>query len=694
MSSPKTNPKPTLLQQLGSLLLPMLLVGSAAVVLFTLVYQIRPYYALNMANDYDRFYLHDGWHEVEQNEQFSFRWTEGYATARFKGVGRQPLKLALTMRTGGPDPQPNKKVEVYARGALVAVFNATNTLADFAAPISPDLISRATGDLDLVITSPSFKPAGDSRQLGVIITSIRLEPTGDAFPILPPIFHLLYVVGASLCVYLICALLRLPMRVRLAACLLTLLAITAYYAFARAAIALYMEGLLWSLALSLATLLAAQPLVRLLYRRAGFLDFDFHNRDAQIVFGIFVAGLAVGWAGLLHPQSDPHDFSFHLRSFQEVQAGNVFFDNYVVSGIGQGFYPPAMYVLLLPFNLLIRNPYYLVRLVPVLISFSGVFIVYFLARRYMAGQKLAPLMSAALYAVLPVNLLILWWAHETNLFGLVLLLGTIAYILSQYERIARWHVWLGLVALLFVVLLSHPGVLVWTVVMLGSLVATFFGLKHFTGRGSYKSVLAIAAAFLVAGGLAFALYYSHYTGSFGEAAYTRADRVSELGETISNLGDINGILSMTRLTLYHGVLSDYGVVPLLLAPLGLALLFRKRNANEPDATPPANREEAHAERFRWTLLIWLLVGVLFLIISLLTALPIRPMLFIWPIVALLTGLALSAFLKGAQAGTRNATIRVIATSALLAALAGMSLYFWVLANFLGYRLPHVYPHVF
>ncbi|HYP40317.1 MAG TPA: hypothetical protein VEX13_08130 [Chloroflexia bacterium] len=689
-----TNARSALPRQLGSLLLPMLLIASSALVLITLAYQVRPGYALNMANDFDRFYLHDGWHEVEQNEQFTFRWTEGYATARFKGVGRQPLGLALTMRTGGVDPQPNKKVEVYARGALVAVFDASNTLDDFAAPISPDLVSRATGDLDLVITSPSFKPTDDPRQLGVIVTSIRLEPTGDALPILPPAFHLLYVVGAGLCVYLICALLRLPTRARLVSSLLALLSIAAYYTFARAAIALYMEGLLWALAFTLVTLLAAQPLVRWLYRRAGFLDFDFDKREAQALFGIFAAGLAVGWAGLLHPQSDPHDFTFHLRSFQEVQAGNIFFDNYVVAGVGQGFYPPAMYVLLLPFNLLIRNPYYLVRLVPVLISFSGVFIVYFLARRYMPGPTHAPLMSAALYAALPINLLILWWAHETNLFGLVLLLGTVAYILSQYERIARWHVWLGLVALLFVVLLSHPGVLVWTVVLVGSLIATFLGLKRFTGRGSYKSVLAIAAAFLVSGGLAFALYYSHYIGSFGEAAYTRADRVSELGETISNLGDINGILSMTRLTLYHGVLSDYGVVPLLLAPLGLTLLFRKQNAGRQDAPPPTNLEEAQAERFRWTLLIWMIVGMLFLIISLLTALPIRPMLFIWPVVALLAGLALSAFLKGAQAGTSNATLRVVATGILLAALAGMSLYFWVLANFLGYRLPHVYPHVF
>ncbi|HYP19410.1 MAG TPA: hypothetical protein VEY08_04995, partial [Chloroflexia bacterium] len=619
----------------------MLLVASSALVLITLAYQVRPGYALHMANDYDRFYLHDGWHEVEQNEQFNFRWTEGYATARFKGVGRQPLRLALTMRTGGVDPQPNKKVEVYARGALVAVFDATNTLADFAAPISPDLVSRATGDLDLVITSPSFKPTGDPRQLGVIVTYMRLEPIDDAFPILPPAFHLLYVVGAGLCVYLICVLLRLPTRVSLAASLLALLTIAAYYAFARAAMALYMEGLLWALALTLVTLLAAQPLVRWLYRRAGFLDFNFDRREAQALFGIFAAGLAVGWAGLLHPQSDPHDFTFHLRSFQEVQAGNIFFDNYVVAGVGQGFYPPAMYVLLLPFNLLIRDPYYLVRLVPVLISFSGVFIVYFLARRYMPGHTSAPLMSVALYASLPINLLILWWAHETNLFGLVLLLGAVAYILSQYERIARWHVWLGLVALLFVVLLSHPGVLVWTVVLVSSLVATFFVLKRFTGRGSYRSVLAIAAAFLLAGGLAFALYYSHYTGSFGEAAYTRADRVSELGETISNLGDINGILSMARLTLYHGVLSDYGVVPLLLAPLGIALLFRTRIASSQDAPPTNKLEEAQTERFRWTLLVWMLVGMLFLIISLLTALPIRPMLFIWPIVALLSALALS-----------------------------------------------------
>ena len=95
------------------------------------------------------------------------------------------------------------------------------------------------------------------------------------------------------------------------------------------------------------------------------------------------------------------------------------------------------------------------------------------------------------------------------------------------------------------------------------------------------------------------------------------------------------------------------------------------------------------------MLVWVLAGLLFLTVSLLTALPIRPMLFLWPPTALLAGVSLAAFLEGRQHTSEGSrTWRKAATVLVLGGLAAFSLYLWALANFLDMREPHVYPLVF
>ena len=681
----------------ASFALPVLALLAWAGLVMLLAYQARPTYAVSMDRSFDRHYLTDGWHQPEENPQFKFRWMSGYATVRFPAIGRQPLKLAIHMGTQGIDPTPEKKVQVTARGALVAVFDVRPSIDRFEAPVSPELVSRATGDLDLLVTTSSFQPPGDRRQLGVVVTALGLEPEGTGGPILPPAYHALYVAGIALCLYFMLLLLGVGVRTRLALCMASVLAMALVYAFARPAIAFYAGDLLLAAVLAVAALVVAQPVVTRLYRRAGISDFRPRSGEGRVLFALFGFGLLLGWAGLLYPQSEPHDFLFHLHRFNEVQAGNLFFENYVVSGVGQGFYPPAMYVLLLPFTLLLRDPYNLVLLAPTLFALSAVFIVFYIAKRYTSGYRYAPILASALYVALPVNLLVIWWAHETNLFGLVVLLAVVAYVLAGYERISRPAVWLGLAALTFVLLLSHPGVLVWSVTLLGGTVLALLALRRFAGNGSYRSVLLIAGAFVAAGLLSFALYYSHYLGSFGQAAVERGEEV-EFAETLSSVGDVDRVLDMTRLTLYHGVLGDYGLLPLLLVPVGLWLLFhrrgRGRNTPPSDGTTPGDAPHQDGQRFRWVMLVWVVAGLLFLLVSLLTALPIRPMLFLWPPTALLAGLSLAAFVEGGRTPGKAWTWRKVATVGVIAGLAALSLYLWALANFLDMREPHLYPLVF
>ncbi|HEX8228412.1 MAG TPA: hypothetical protein VF826_03755 [Chloroflexia bacterium] len=687
---------PNRLSALASFGLPVLALAVWAGLVMLLAYQARPNYPVSMDRSFDRHYLTDGWHQPEQSEQFPFRWMSGYATVKFPAMGRQPLKLVMHMGTTSIDPRPEKQVRVTARGALVAVFDVRATIDRFEVPVAPELVSRATGDLDLLITTESFQPPGDRRQLGVVVTGLGLEPGDITGLLLPPAYHLIYVAGIGLCLYLVLLLLGIGTRIRLASSMAAILAMGMVYAFARPAIAFYTADLLLAVALTLIALAFARPTVTWVYRRAGLPDFTSGSGEGRVLFGLFALGLLLGWAGLLYPQSEPHDFLFHLHRFHEVQAGNLFFGNYVVSGVGQGFYPPAMYVLLLPFSLLMRDPYNLLLLAPTLFALSAVFIVFYLAKRYTSGYRYAPVMASALYVVLPINLLVIWWAHETNLFGLVVLLAVVACVLAAYERISRPGVWLGLAALTFVLLLSHPGVLVWSLTLLTGIVLALLALRRFAGNGSYRSVLLIAGAFATAGVLAFVLYYSRYLASFGQAAVERGEEV-EFTDTLSSVGDVDRLLDMIRLTLYHGVVGDYGLLPLLLVPVGLWLLFRKPTpATEPnDVASLVEASQEARQRFRWVMLVWVLAGVLFLTVSLLTALPIRPMLFIWPPTALLAGLSLAAFLEGKQPTPESGwTWRKALVGAVIAGLAALSLYMWALANFLDMREPHVYPLVF
>lgn len=660
-----------------------------------LAYQVRPTYPVSMDRTFDRHYLTDGWHQTEVGEQFPFRWMSGYATVKFPAIGRQPLKLVMHMGTSGVDPKPEKQVRVMARGALVAVFNVRNGIARYEAPVAPELVSRATGDLDLLVTTDSFEPPGDRRQLGVIVAGLAIEPEGSAGLILPPFFHTLYVALIGLLLYAILLMLGVDRRISLGAGVAAILVMSLVYGFARPAIAFYTGDLLLAVAISFVALAIAQPLVTRLYRRAGMRDFHPRSGQGSVLFGLFAFGLVIAMSGILYPQSEPHDFGFHLHRFQEVQAGNLFFENYVVSGVGQGFYPPAMYVLLLPFSLLMRDPTNLVMLAPALFGFSAVFLIYYLARRYMSSYRYAAIFAAALYVVLPVNLLVIWWAHETNLFGMVVLLATVTCTLESYERIHKPLVWLGLATLTFVLLLSHPGVLVWSVLLLSALVAAFLALRRFAGNGTYRSVLLVAGAYATAALVAFVLYYSRYVGTFGQVALERGEEV-DISETLGTIGDIGRMLAGLRLAFYHGVLGDYGLIPLLLVPVGLWLLFRKRSrhasTNEPDTDFAATEQQAR--RFRWTLLLWVGVAVVLQVVSLLTALPVRPFLLMWVPVALLGGLSLAAFVQVKSVTTRQWTWQKAATALVFVGLAAFSLYLWALANFLDLRIPHVYPLVF
>ncbi|MDQ6693464.1 MAG: hypothetical protein M3014_03455, partial [Chloroflexota bacterium] len=695
--------------------LALLLVAAASCLLVTASYQARQGYLIDMNNSFQQLFLPSGFYDEEKNDLFRYRLTAGEGTILVEGAGRQPLRVVMKMATDGQDPHPDKKVELHSRGALLAVWDVHNHPGDFEAVVPPELVSRTTGNLEMVLSTPPFTPKGDPREIGVIMLSIKVEPAGNASLIFPPLTQLIYTVGSVICCLLCLWLLGVAPLQRLAGTFAALVMFAFVYAFARPVITFYQPGLLLASVLTLACLLLARPLVSWLYRRGGLPAFSQAGGEERRLFALFTAGLFVGFSGLLFPQSQPHDFVFHLHRLQEVQEGTIFFQNYIVAGIGQAFYPPAMYIVLLPFTVLFRSDYFVVLLAPVLFSMSQIFIVYYLCKRYVAMYSGAALLASALYVATPINLLVIWWAHEANLFGMMLLGLTLTYILTQYDRITRPLVWSGLVILCFVLMLSHPGVLIWSIGVIGGTLLAFLLLKRSTGRGSYKAVLLMSAAVICSAILAFGLYYSHYVGTFGQAGATGPGSISKLSDTLSKLGDPGAVVAAVRLVLYHGVLADYEVWPLLLVPVGLSRIFGRGRPHAKegslDHTSDGNsttkqaeertldHTQAEAERFRWTVVVWLLVGLGLMIASVLTAAPIRPLLLVLPAVCICAGVALAAFGTRNRAQDKNGVLaggrhwQAIAVRVMIVALAGLSLLFWLMANYLDMREPHLFPHV-
>jgi hypothetical protein len=120
--------------------------------------------------------------------------------------------------------------------------------------------------------------------------------------------------------------------------------------------------------------------------------------------------------------------------------------------------------------------------------------------------------------------------------------------------------------------------------------------------------------------LALVLYYSHYIPTLGTSATN--SQTNELAGSLTSLSSLGGILNLARLTFNIGFLGDYGLVPILLVPFGLVILFRKSAvpAASDKAAPPA---PGYSIRLRLAVLSWLVVGLGGLLITFITNLSLR-----------------------------------------------------------------------
>jgi hypothetical protein len=226
--------------------------------------------------------------------------------------------------------------------------------------------------------------------------------------------------------------------------------------------------------------------------------------------GAVLAGFAARMVGITHPYARFSDLQFNVNNLLRVVRGELLLTAGLPCDAGAGLapYPPAQYLVLAPWRLLLEFTgrddlaLHLVQGSIACLESTGAALIWIVLRRYGVGQR-AALFGALLY-ILPLPLLRSYSVGEmANLFGQVLV-PPLLLLLATWppNHIRRWAVVGGLFVL--GLLLSHTGITISAVCLL----AAWGLLQISTIRQSRLLIFGMAS--IAAGIVALLFFYSAY----------------------------------------------------------------------------------------------------------------------------------------------------------------------------------------
>ena len=132
-----------------------------------------------------------GFHQRESNPTDDYRWTGSHASVELPGLGRgRPWTLVLFLNGYRSLGQPSPRVTLSVNGHLLARFVAEGGMAEYRFQIDPAMIGLS-GDVLVEIAPQVFLPEDDSRELGVLVSRITVEPAAAGIVVPSPVTQLL-----------------------------------------------------------------------------------------------------------------------------------------------------------------------------------------------------------------------------------------------------------------------------------------------------------------------------------------------------------------------------------------------------------------------------------------------------------------------------------------------------------------------
>ena len=110
-----------------------------------------------------------------------YRWSSGHSSLLFPSRGQLPLAISVAADAPHPEGHSQPDVSVVANGQLIGQFVAESGVREYSFQYRPSSIWPT--DLLLEISTATFAPPSDPRDLGLLVNSVTLRPDGALSPL-------------------------------------------------------------------------------------------------------------------------------------------------------------------------------------------------------------------------------------------------------------------------------------------------------------------------------------------------------------------------------------------------------------------------------------------------------------------------------------------------------------------------------
>jgi hypothetical protein len=586
------------------LLLALLLVGAQSALLSLR----QPTAQLALASR-DISFLGSGFYAPEQDARGSYRWTAATAQVRLP-VPAQGAFAVLRLHLGPAPPElapPDMTLRLGQQPP--ARLDGSPEPRTYALLVPP---AAATADgLDIRLQSDTFIIPPDTREVGLRLERLTLAAPGTSLVWLTPAYALPQVALLALAGVL---LLRLRVRPLPATALLALLAaaLTSLLLLRP----LLLPDYVGRLAVAFVALALLTLLVLPLCERA--LSWAAPPALLRLLWGIALLACTLRLVGSLFPLFHAFDLGLNVERFITTVGGNLVVTSRSIEfRNGITVYPPGGYITLLPGVLLGLAPPVLIQGSLAIIDGFGAFTTGVLALA-LGMRRRAAILSAILYAAVPIHLTALWFGLTAQIFGQALMAPLALALLVALRSDSR-RAWVAVAFLHTVALLTHIGVAIIGVAWLG-LTWLALGARRVLAWGAWWRF-----AWLQAGCLLVSVI-----GTYGYVIELKLQEAQYVADKVQTSGYVPAyglIVRAFHISFYEGGL-------LLLLP-GLLLLWLWRH---------------RLPRGGGAMIIgWLGVVGVFLGIELLSALQVRYLYFLTPLACIAMALPLAALARRGRA---------------------------------------------
>jgi|GEM_PF-4029828 len=344
------------------------------------------------------------------------------------------------------------------------------------------------------------------------------------------------------------------------------------------------------------------------------------------------------------PLTPSIDLLFHIHMMEKVFKAD--FLNLSHAGGFHFPYPPGFYMLLYPLNFFIENHFLLIKVGFAFLSGCLPAMIYIMALKFFKDRR-AAFYAMLIYVAMPLDFYIYLLGIIANGFGHFMMMLSVLVTALLYDRTDELKVRFLLFIIYAVTLVSHFGILI-SVFLLAALSTIFLFVKELLdkrrGAAPTKSSLKdrsfmekinpviidspslrILSILIAAGGAVFAVYYS----AMLKATLRNIAEVIVHQDLSNRAAGLFNLSTHNMLKFCQNTIMKFGLFPFILAIVGIFYLLRRKEKSRADVF-------IFAWGFTFLIQWWLAVS---------GRLMLRFELFVFPLVALLSGYVLAKWRK-------------------------------------------------